>query len=51
MFRGKFLKLGHARHRAVFIHDLAYHGCRLEAGELCEIYATLGLTRARQDAA
>jgi hypothetical protein len=44
-------QVGHARHRAVLVHDLADHGHRTGAGEARQVDGALGLARAAQHAA
>src|SRR5687767_8585421 len=44
-------ELGHARHRAVLVHDFAEDGGRVEAGDPREVDRRLRLPRSLQDAA
>src|SRR5579884_1591980 len=44
-------QLGQPGHGPIGVHDLANDGCRIEPGELAEVYRGLGLTRAPEHAA
>ncbi len=47
----KAREVGHARHRAVFVHDLADDGRWVEPSELCEIDRRFGVTSTNEHAA
>ena len=47
----KFVKLRHAGHGAVFVHDFADHAGGVKAGDAGEINAGFGLASAHEDAA
>ncbi len=51
MPRGEALELGHARHRAVIVHDFADHAGRLHARHAREIDRRFGVAAARKHAA
>ena len=51
VLRAVALEVGHARHRAVVVHDLADHAGRVEAGEPREVHRRLGLAGALEHAA
>src|SRR5262245_8927004 len=46
----ELLDLRPARHRAVVVHQLTQHACRLQPGELAEIDRSFGMTRAYEHA-
>ena len=50
-FSEKIDQVGHAGHGAVFLHDLADHPGRVEAGDLGQVDRGLGLAGAHQHAA
>ena len=51
MLHGELLEVGHARHRAVVVHDLADDAGGLQPGEAREIDRALGLPGAHEHAA
>src|SRR5215213_6878843 len=51
MLRAKLLELRQARHRPVFVHDLADHTRRIETGNASDVNAGFCLSRTNEYAA